>query len=59
MFRTAAIGRMNVEGSGLEELLDEQVKRNSLETARVEALQGELSKANLEKVTAQLEVVAL
>ena len=50
---------MNLEGSGLEELQDEQVKRTSLETARAEALQTELSKANLDKVTAQSEVTTL
>ena len=50
---------MNLEGSGLEELLNEQVKRTSLETARADALQGELAAANLEKVTAQSKVTAL
>ena len=59
MFRTAAIGRTNVEGSSLDELLNEQVKRISLETARAEALRSKLSKANLEKITAQSEVTAL
>ena len=59
LFRTAAIGRTNVEGSSLEELLDEQVKRTSLETATAEAFQSKLSKANLEKVTAQSKVMAL
>ena len=43
---------MNLEGSSLEELLDEQVKRTSLKTAKSKALQADLSKANLNKVTA-------
>ena len=43
----------------MEERLDEQVKRTSLETARAEALQADLAATNLEKVTAQSEVIAL
>ena len=59
LFRIASIGRTNIEGSSLEALLNEQVKRTSLERARTEALQSELPKANLEKITAQSEVMAL
>ena len=53
------IGRVNLEGSSLVEMLDKQVKRTSIEIARVEALQADLSKANLEKATAQSKLFAI
>ena len=49
---------MNIEGSSWEEMLSEQVKRTLIETARAKALQTDLSQTNLEKATAQSELLA-
>ena len=59
LFRTAAIGRVNLEGAGLEELLTEQVAKTSAETARPDALIASLEEANLHKATAESKIALI
>ena len=59
LFRTATIGRVNLEGAGLEELLAEQVAKTSAETARADALVASLEEANLHKATAESKIAMM
>ena len=59
LFRTAANGRVNLEGAGLEELLAEQVAKTSAEMEYADALVSSLEEANLHKATAESKIAMM
>ena len=56
-FRAISIGKVNVEGSSLEEMFSKKVEKTIVKTASADTLQVDLSRADLKRVTVQFELI--